>query len=138
MELPIQDLYDLPTAHMMAKMVAVSFYFGEVNLAYFNNKFGVPFEQAYAPAIKYALDNELMIYTESNNGLEFEQGSDLTYGKHDNKSFSLTEKGARNFNGTIALFFAPSVQSYLINSDPLFSDDFKKNETAAEKIFARG
>lgn len=138
LEFPIQDLYDLPAAHMMAKMVAVSFYFGEVNLAYFENKFGVPFEQAYSAAIKYALDNELMAYTDSKNGIEFEQGTDLTYGKHNSKSFSLTEKGARHFNGTIALFFAPSVQSYLIDSDPLISDDFKKNESAAERIFARG
>ncbi len=137
-ELPIQDLYNLPATHMMAKMVAVSFYFGEVNLAYFKQKFGVSFESVYAPAIQYALDNDLMAYTQSPNGVEFSHQKNSPYGAHNPASFSLTEKGATHFNGTIALFFAPSIQHYLINTDPETSDDFKRNGKAAEKIFARG
>jgi oxygen-independent coproporphyrinogen III oxidase len=79
-----------------------------------------------------------MVYTGSKNGRELEHISGSAYGKHCGRSFSLTEKGAQHFNGVIALFFAPSVQSYLIQSDPSTSDDFKKNEMAALQIFARG
>ncbi|AFM10903.1 coproporphyrinogen-III oxidase family protein [Turneriella parva] len=104
--LPIQDLYDLPAAHMMAKMIAVSFYFGEINLTAFKERFGQNLEEAYGPAVEFAISEGLMSYTESVNGREI-----ALSGK---TCLSLTEKGARHFNGTIALFFAPSVQGYLI------------------------
>ncbi|HRP70917.1 MAG TPA: hypothetical protein PLY93_15445, partial [Turneriella sp.] len=105
--LPIQDLYYLPREHMMAKMVAVSFYFGEVNLAAFREKFGITLEEAYPNAVDYTLAEGFMEYTNSENGTE------LTI---DHRSLSLTELGARHFNGVIALFFAPSVKQYLLNS----------------------
>lgn len=112
--LPIQDLYDLPAAHMMAKMIAVSFYFGEINLEAFRQRFGQDLETAYGPAVEFVIKEGLMNYTESANGAEISLAS--------SRCLSLTEKGARHFNGTIALFFAPSVQSYLIGpsdtSDP--------------------
>ncbi len=104
--LPLQDLYHLPRAHMMAKMIAVSFYFGEINLAAFYARFGITLEAAYPQATLFALQEGLMHYTDSVNGAEL---NDL-----DHRSLSLTEKGARHFNGTIALFFAPSVQHYLL------------------------
>lgn len=104
--LPLQDLYHLPRAHMMAKMVAVSFYFGEINLAAFYARFGMALEAAYPEAVAFALQQGLIHYTESANGAELP--------KFDHRSLSLTEKGARHFNGTIALFFAPSVQHYLL------------------------
>jgi oxygen-independent coproporphyrinogen-3 oxidase len=107
--LPIQDLYDLPAAHMMAKMIAVSFYFGEINLAAFRQRFGVTLEDAYAPAVEFTLAQGLMHYTASTNGSEI--------ALDDNRCLSLTEEGARNFNGTIALFFAPSIQGYLIEQN---------------------
>mgnify|MGYP001576475673 CR=1 FL=1 len=39
--LPIQDLYHLPKIQMTAKMIAVSFYFGEINLFAFKEKFKI-------------------------------------------------------------------------------------------------
>lgn len=107
--LPIQDLYHLPAVHMMAKMVAVSFYFGEINLAAFENKFGISLEGAYPKAVDYAVEQGLMEYTRSTNGAEI---PGLNH-----QSLSLTTKGAKHFNGTIALFFAPSVQSYLLRQN---------------------
>lgn len=105
--LPIQDLYDLPAAHMMAKMIAVSFYFGEINLAAFSQRFGVRLEDAYPAAVEFAIREGLMHYTESQNGSEIPVTNP--------EALSLTEEGAKHFNGTIALFFAPSVQGYLLS-----------------------
>lgn len=105
--LPLQDLYHLPAEHMMAKMVAVSFYFGEVNLAAFRAKFGVAFEDAYADAVDFVLREGFMHYSDSQNGRELDI---------DHRSLSLTTEGTKHFNGVIALFFAPSVQSYLIGA----------------------
>ena len=105
-QLPIQDLYVLPYRHSMAKMIAVSFYFGEVNLQAFQNRFGVSLEEVFQPELDFVLSNGYMQYTESKNGQEL---------NIDHHSLSLTEKGAANFNGVIALFFAPSVQEYLLN-----------------------
>ncbi|MBV6492919.1 MAG: hypothetical protein LDLANPLL_00924 [Turneriella sp.] len=107
--LPLQDLYHLPREHMMAKMVAVSFYFGEVNLAAFRQKFGADFEVVYADAVRFALTEGFMEYTASQNGTNLAL---------EHKSISLTERGAKYFNGVIALFFAPSVQNYLIRKTP--------------------
>ena len=108
--LPIQDLYHLPAAHMIAKMVAVSFYFGEVNLSAFEQKFGVTLEQAYPAAVEYVMNEGLMEYAQSDNGSELPN--------HVPDVLRLTPHGAKHFNGTIALFFAPSVQKYLISHDP--------------------
>lgn len=123
--LPLQDLYDLPAAHMMAKMVAVSFYFGEINLASFRKKFGVTVEEAYPAAVEYALREGLMEYTESPNGHEL---------SINHRSLSLTSEGARHFNGTIALFFAPSVQAYLIGRDPAAAEDMHRNREMAVRV----
>ena len=136
-ELPIQDCYVLPKAHMMAKMIAVSFYFGEINLQYFQHKFGIALENAYGPAVKYALDNQLMHYTKSVNGRHYHQSDITAFGQHSDRCLSLTEKGARHFAGTIALFFAPSVQSFLLNRDPDKAEDMHHNQLVAEKVFAR-
>jgi oxygen-independent coproporphyrinogen III oxidase len=127
--LPLQDLYHLPAAHMMAKMVAVSFYFGEINLASFRNKFGVTLEEAYPAAVAYALREGLMEDTISPNGCEL--GTD-------HRSLSLTQEGARHFNGTIALFFAPSVQAYLIGRDPAAAEDMHTNRKAALRVAGTG
>ncbi len=110
-EIPIQDFYDLPATQMMAKMIAVSFYFGEINLYAFESKFGVKLEIAYPDAVPFVLSEGLMEYTSSQNGSELSLENGSSYPKD---CLSLTEKGALHFNGTIALFFAPSIQSYLI------------------------
>lgn len=124
--LPLQDLYHLPAEHMMAKMVAVSFYFGEVNLAAFEKKFGCSFEAAYPEAVTFALSEGLMQYTQSENGPELE-GLNA-------RALSLTPLGAQHFNGTIALFFAPSVQSYLLGRDPEHAEDMHENRAAALRV----
>jgi oxygen-independent coproporphyrinogen-3 oxidase len=92
--LPIQDLYDLPRVQAMGKMVAISFYFGEVDIAAFEAKFGLSLEQAYPEAVEYVLANDLMVWTE--------------------RSLRLTDKGHDQLNGVIALFYAPSVQNVII------------------------
>lgn len=92
--LPIQDLYRLPLAQAAAKMVAVSFYFGEVNRAAFKARFGRAFEEHYADEVRYLVERGLLVESEA--------------------CFSLTPEGARRFNGAIALFFAPSVQAWLL------------------------
>jgi oxygen-independent coproporphyrinogen-3 oxidase len=92
--LPIQDLYNLPKPQAMGKMVAISFYFGEVDVAAFAAKFEIELEQAYPEAVNYVIANNLMIRTDH--------------------SLRLTDKGHDHFNGVIALFYAPSVQSVLI------------------------
>ncbi|TFG72186.1 MAG: radical SAM protein [Anaerolineales bacterium] len=93
-QLPIQDLYNLPRVQAMGKMVAISFYFGEVDRAAFATKFGINLEQAYPEAVDYVLTNGLMTWTD--------------------RSLRLTGKGHDQFNGVIALFYAPSVQEVLI------------------------
>jgi len=133
-KLPIQDLYDLPRAHMMAKMIAVSFYFGEVNLSYFKEKFNMTFEQAYAPAIQYALQRGLMEYTDSDNGLELIEQANSTFGAHNRRCFSLTEKGAEHFNGTIALFFAPSVQGHIMKLEDSIAHSFSTHQELEEEM----
>ncbi|HMY45347.1 MAG TPA: hypothetical protein PKX74_07705, partial [Leptospiraceae bacterium] len=100
-------LYHLPLEHMMAKMIAVSFYFGEIRADAFEKKFKVSLEEAFPREIEFALKEGLMHWSISENGQEIPE--------LDRRALSLTPHGARNFNGTIALFFAPSVQSYLIH-----------------------
>lgn len=112
--LPIQDLYDLPARQMMAKMCAVSFYFGEINLAAFREKFGVRLEDAYGPEVAFLLEKGLMEYTP--------------------RALSLTREGAAQVNGVIALFFAPSVQAYLIGRDPDAATDMDRNRRSAERV----
>ncbi|MBI1946154.1 MAG: radical SAM protein [Deltaproteobacteria bacterium] len=96
---PLQDLYHLPLEHAAAKMVAVSLYFGEVDRAAFQAKFQRPFEDVYPREVAFALEEGLM--------------------EASPRAFSLTPHGARHFNGTIALFFAPSVQAWLLTAPSL-------------------
>lgn len=126
--LPIQDLYHLPRVQMMAKMVAVSFYFGEVNLQSFQDKFGISFEAAYNQVTSYAIENGLMEYTDSQNGIELSSFSKQLDPIEDFKCLSLTSKGAEFFNGSIALFYAPSIQKYLLERNIDASTDFVKNQ----------
>ncbi len=112
--LPIQDLYHLPRAHMMAKMIAVSFYFGEVDGAAFRRKFGVTLQEAYPSEVAFVLDRGLMEFT--------------------GRALSLTENGATHFNGVIALFHAPSVQRYLADRDPETAGDMDRNRQLARAV----
>jgi oxygen-independent coproporphyrinogen-3 oxidase len=93
-QLPLQDLYDMPQVVSMAKMIAVSFYFGEINRKYFRQKFGLTLEEQFPAEIDFVLSEGLMAY----------RGDCL----------SLTAKGVKFYNGIIALFYAPAVKLHLL------------------------
>ncbi len=111
--LPLQDVYDLPARQLMGKMCAVSFYFGEIDRAAFQAKFGVALDAVFADEVAFAIGNGLMEWTP--------------------RSLRLTADGALNVNGVIALFFAPSLQQYLIERDPDRADDLHRHRLRAEK-----
>ena len=92
--IPVQDMYDMPRVVSAAKFVSVAFYFGGINRRAFAEKFGVSPEEFYPRAIPFVLENGLMAY----------RGDNL----------NLTPKGVENYNGVIALFYAPAVQAYLL------------------------
>ncbi len=96
-ELPIQDLYHLSREAAMGKMISVSFYFGEINLASFRHKFGLSLEEAFPAEVAFLLENGLMAYS---------GGSDPT--------LRLTALGEKNYNGVIALFYAGAVKAHLL------------------------
>jgi len=112
--LPIQDLYDLPLRHMMGKMCAVSFYFGEIQRAPFEDKFGVALERVFADEIEFLTARRLMVLGD--------------------EALSLTAKGVDYKNGIIPLFAAPSIQGYLIERDPEQADDLSRNRKLALRV----
>lgn len=112
--LPLQDLYLLPRAQAMAKMCAVSFYFGEIDRRAFSQKFGVELAEAFPDEVELVLRRGLMRWTE--------------------RALSLTPEGAAHVNGVIALFFAPSVQSYLLGRDPERAEDFLRSRRVALRV----
>ena len=93
--LPIQDIYHLPLDVAMAKMIAVSFYFGEIHREHFQAKFGVRLEDYFPREVDFVLQRGLMEYV----------------GPH----LRLTPRGVEHFNGIVALFYAGAVKEYLIN-----------------------
>jgi len=92
--LPLQDLYHLPPSEGMAKMIAVSFYFGQIHRAAFRRAFGRPLETCFPEAVAFVLARGLMEY----------HGPFLR----------LTPAGVDAFNGVIALFYSPRVQAHLL------------------------
>lgn len=110
-DLPIQDLYHLSRQMAMGKMIAVSFYFGEINLPAFREKFGISLEEAFPEEVAFVLERGLMAYA-SDLDFKAQSGQPL--------SLRLTEAGVRAYNGVIALFYAGSVKAHLLqieNSD---------------------
>ena len=93
-QLPLQDVYHLPTEAAMGKMISVSFYFGEINLLSFERKFGLKLEAAFPDEIEFVVQRGLMEYTAD--------------------TLRLTPYGAQNANGVIALFYAPAVKEHLL------------------------
>ncbi|MBN1484746.1 MAG: radical SAM protein [Chloroflexia bacterium] len=93
--LPIQDLYHLPLDVAMAKMIAVSFYFGQIHREHFRRKFGVSLEEHFAPEVDFVLQNGLMEYA--------------------GPYLRLTLQGDKHFNGVVALFYAGAVKEVLLN-----------------------
>jgi oxygen-independent coproporphyrinogen-3 oxidase len=112
--LPIQDLYDLPARQMMGKMCAVSFYFGEIDRAAFRAKFGVELDAVFADEVAFVLQRGLMEWTP--------------------RTLRLTPEGSLQVNGVIAMFFAPSLQQYLIARDPDRAGDLHRHRLRAEKV----
>ncbi len=121
--LPIQDLYALPSTHMMAKFVAVAFYFGEIDRRAFAAKFGQTLEQAFPDEVSFVKSQGLMHETSGQHGTS--------------EALSLTAEGARHFAGVIALFFAPSVQRYLVNRDPDTATDMDASRMKALRVGAK-
>jgi len=115
--LPIQDLYNLPRAHMMAKMIRVSFYFGEIDGRGFQEKFGTAIAAAFPAEVDFVLQRGLMEYTD--------------------RALRLTTEGAQHFNGVVALFHAPSVKQYLIDRDPAVAQDMHHNQRLALSVAQR-
>lgn len=111
--LPLQDLYDLPERHAMAKMACVSFYFGGIDRAAFARRYGRTLEDVFAPEIALVLERGWMTLEDDVLGL--------------------TPEGAKYVNGVIPLFSAPSVQSYLLGRDPRTADDMHRNRKLAER-----
>jgi oxygen-independent coproporphyrinogen-3 oxidase len=95
--LPIQDIYNLPLDVAMAKMIAVSFYFGEIHRQHFAAKFGVRLEEHFPREVAFVLQRGLM----------------EVVGPH----LRLTPKGAEHFNGVVALFYSGAVKEYLTEAD---------------------
>jgi oxygen-independent coproporphyrinogen-3 oxidase len=92
--LPIQDLYHLSLPAAIGKMVSISFYFGEINLASFARKFGRSLQQLFPEEWDFVLQNGLMHLT--------------------GETLQLTPKGVLHFSGVIALFYAGAVKAYLL------------------------
>jgi oxygen-independent coproporphyrinogen-3 oxidase len=93
-ELPIQDLYHLPLGDAIGKMVSVSFYFGQIHLDAFRQRFGMELEARFPEEVAFVLERGLMEY----------------YGD----TLRLTSTGANVVNGVIALFYSNRVKEYLV------------------------
>ncbi len=116
--LPLQDLYDLPRCHVMAKMACVAFYFGEIDRPSFERKFGAALDEVFAPEVALLRARGWMHDTE--------------------RAFSLTPEGAKWINGIIPLFVAPSVQSYLLARDPARATDMDRHRKLALRTLRQG
>jgi oxygen-independent coproporphyrinogen-3 oxidase len=106
--LPIQDLYDMALPVSMAKFISVSFYFGEINRRYFEQKFGLTLESAFPAEVEFVRTQGLMEY----------RGDCL----------SLTLAGAKVYNGVIALFYAPAVKLHLLQRPVALDEQLSAQE----------
>lgn len=93
-EFPLQDIYDLPQSESIAKMIAVSFYFGFIDLKCFEKRFGVPLMKVYPEEIRFLQEHRLM---------------ELSGGK-----LVLTRRGAGYVNGVIPLFYSDRSKDEMI------------------------
>jgi oxygen-independent coproporphyrinogen-3 oxidase len=100
-QLPIQDVYHLPRSVAMAKMIAVSFYFGQIHCGHFEARFGISLQNQFPAQIRFALDEGLMEYVD--------------------QYLRLTPKGVACKSGVIALFYASAVQAYLLSLESSFA-----------------
>ena len=91
---PVQDLYALPPAELMAKVICVSFYFGAIDRKAFQQKFGVSLEEQFPNETQYVVEHGLM----ENNG----------------DALILTKKGKDVVNGIIPLFYSDVSKANLL------------------------
>ena len=110
-EFPLQDIYDLPPAESMAKMIAVAFYFGFIDLKCFKKRFGVKLTEIYPEEIEFLRKRQLMELT----------GDRL----------ALTPRGADYINGVIPLFYSPRSKAELVR----LYERRKDPENEGEKTF---
>jgi oxygen-independent coproporphyrinogen-3 oxidase len=96
--LPIQDIYHLPLEIAMAKMISVSFYFGQIHLAHLRQRFGVRLQDRFPDEVAFVLRRGLMEYV--------------------GPTLRLTAQGAGQFNGVVALFYSGGVKDYLVHLNP--------------------
>ena len=92
--LPVQDLYHLPPSEGMAKMISVAFYFGQIDRAVFERRFGVALERRFSEEVAFVLRRGLMTL--------------------DGSALRLTPRGALAFNGVVALFYSDRVKQHLL------------------------
>lgn len=85
-EFPIQDLYCLPLAETMAKMISVAFYFGFIDRQAFRRRFRCDLEETFRREIAYVLEQGLMEWS--------------------GERLCLTNRGADYINGIIPLFYS--------------------------------
>lgn len=93
-EFPLQDIYDLPQAESVAKMIAVAFYFGFIDLKCFEKRFGISLTELYPEEIAFLQKRKLM---------------ELTPDK-----LILTPRGAGYINGVIPLFYSDRAKEELV------------------------
>lgn len=101
-ELPIQDLYHLAREAAMGKFIAVAFYFGEIDLAAFADKFACRLEEAFPAEVDFVLAHGYMEYTTAGDNSPTAA------------TLRLTPDGEQVYNGVIALFYAPAVKAHLL------------------------
>jgi oxygen-independent coproporphyrinogen III oxidase len=114
-QLPLQDLYHLSREAAMGKMISVAFYFGEINLASFQRKFGVTIEEVFPHEVAFVLQHGLMAYSAAPKRAT---------------TLRLTTAGARQVNGVIALFYAPAVKEHLLK---LVQEEAGQSDGAMER-----
>jgi oxygen-independent coproporphyrinogen-3 oxidase len=121
-QLPIQDLYYLSREAAMGKMISVSFYFGEINLPGFSDKFGQTLEQIFPAEVEFVLREGLMEYFWADEGGKIPEPGAGNNGRgfveqKKPATLRLTNAGVRQVNGVMALFYAGAVKEYLIGLD---------------------
>ena len=120
-QLPIQDLYHLSKPAAMAKMIAVSFYFGEINLDSFQNKFATSLEMAFPAEVDFLLREGLMGYHLDDRGKckilnGCETANAASSSSQAGRTLRLTGWGEQHVNGVIALFYAGAVKQHLLQT----------------------
>jgi len=96
-EFPIQDMNHLSPEMSAGKFISVSFYFWWIHLPSFQKNYGCSVKDMFPDKVAYVLENWYMRY----------QWDRL----------QLTEKWVESYSWVISLFYAASVQSYLIGKE---------------------